>query len=222
MIKSDKKVLNQYAYEYLKTNILSDKFNYDQIYSETQLAKEIGVSRTPIRDALHRLSQEKLIDILPSKGFTLHKLTSDDVVDVFQIRAAIEGFCTLLLAKEFDTKKGIDTISKLENILSAQENVFYTTKDIPKFTEYDTLFHSTIVNFANNTEFNHMFNNYIYRIKKLALNSLSYPNRMESALKEHYDILHCIKSGNSDEIYNKTITHLNSSVFYLSFTKNSR
>ncbi len=205
----DKKTLNQYAYEYLKESILSDKFNYNEIYSETQLAKKIGVSRTPMRDALHRLSQEKLIDILPSKGFILHKFTPDDVIDVFQMRSAIEGFCTVMLAKECDTEKGIETISTLESILSIQENILCTTKDIYEFVEYDTLFHSTIVNFADNKEFNHMFNNYVYRINKLAIDSLSYPNRMKDALKEHYDIINCIKCNNLDEIYFLTITHLN-------------
>lgn len=212
MGNSEKKTLQQHAYEYLKESILSDKFNYNQIYSETKLAKEIGISRTPMRDALHRLNQEKLIDILPSKGFVLHKFTPTDVIEVFQMRCAIEGFCTVSLAKEFNTNKGIKYINELESILSAQKNILDTTKDIHKFVEYDTLFHSTIVEFVDNSEFNNIFNNYIYRIKKLASDSLSYPNRMESAFSEHYDIFNCIKNGDLENIYHVTISHMSAPI----------
>lgn len=209
---SKNKTLQQQTYEYLKESILSDKFSYNQIYSETKLSKEIGVSRTPMRDALHRLNQEKLIDILPSKGFILHKLTHNDVIEVFQMRCAIEGFCALSLCREFNTKKGIEYINKLESILSFQKNILNTTKNIYEFVEYDTLFHSTIVEFIDNSEFNNIFNNYIYRIKKLAINSLSHPNRIESTFNEHCDIFNCIKNGDLKSIYNVTISHMSAPI----------
>lgn len=209
---SKNKTLQQQTYEYLKESILSDKFSYNQIYSETKLSKEIGVSRTPMRDALHRLNQEKLIDILPSKGFILHKLTHNDVIEVFQMRCAIEGFCAVSLCREFNTKKGIECIKKLESILSFQKNILNTTKNIYEFVEYDTLFHSTIVEFIDNSEFNNIFNNYIYRIKKLAINSLSHPNRIESTFNEHCDIFNCIKNGDLKSIYNVTISHMSAPI----------
>ena len=85
------KSLQQQAYEHLKDLIYQDFFSYDQIYSETRVAKEMGISRTPMRDAIHRLSQEHFLDIIPSKGFCLHQMNRQDIQETFQVRSAIEG-----------------------------------------------------------------------------------------------------------------------------------
>ena len=79
--------LNEQAYEHLKKMITEDQLSYQEIYSETKLAKELGISRTPFRDAIHRLVQEGYIDIIPSKGFRLHQLTQQDVTETFQVRS---------------------------------------------------------------------------------------------------------------------------------------
>ena len=60
--------LNEQAYQHLQKLILSNRLSYGQIYSETRLSRELGISRTPFRDAVHRLAQEGYIDIIPSKG----------------------------------------------------------------------------------------------------------------------------------------------------------
>lgn len=83
------KTLNEQAYEHLSTMIIENQLSYQKIYSETKLSKEIGISRTPFRDAVHRLAQEGYIDIIPSKGFRLHQLSEQDVMDTFQIRSAL-------------------------------------------------------------------------------------------------------------------------------------
>ena len=84
------------AYEHLKDMILNDTFDYGVVYSETKLSKEIGVSRTPLRDAIQRLVQEKYIDIIPSKGFQLHQMDEKDIIETYQFRSALEGilYCT--------------------------------------------------------------------------------------------------------------------------------
>lgn len=200
--------LQDYAYKYIKQEILSENFLKNQIYSETKIAKQIGISRTPMRNALQRLSQEGFIDIIPSKGFQLHKFTYQEIIEIFQIRSAIEGFCTVLLTKNNTNTKAIETIKKLKEILNKQETLLLNNGSIDEFAHFDTLFHATIVGFADNSEFNNMFNSLMYRIKSLAIDSLSYPGRMDDTLKEHYDILNCISSGNIDDIYKVTLTHI--------------
>lgn len=71
--------LNEQAYQHLQELIMQGLFTYNRIYSETKLSKELGISRTPFRDAVHRLAQEGYIDIIPSKGFMLHQLTHQDI-----------------------------------------------------------------------------------------------------------------------------------------------
>lgn len=208
MSNNSSKNLQNYAYEYIKNKILSDEFLENEIYSETKISKEIGISRTPMRHALLRLSQEGYIDILPSKGFKLHKFTYKEIIEIFQIRSAIEGFCTVLITTNNKSNDAIKTIEKLKFILEQQKNLILKNGSIAEFADYDALFHSTIVKFANNSEFNNMFDCLMHRIKTLAIDSLSHPNRMNDTLNEHYDILNCIIEGNIENIYKVTLVHM--------------
>ena len=97
--------LNEQAYEHLKKMITEDQLSYQEIYSETKLAKELGISRTPFRDAIHRLVQEGYIDIIPSKGFRLHQLTKQDVTETFQVRSALETYCTMEITRTHTSRK---------------------------------------------------------------------------------------------------------------------
>ena len=79
-------LLQTKAYDYLIDLIKKGKLKTDKIYSLNQLAKDAGFSKIPFRDAVLRLEQERYIDILPSRGFTLHKMTKEDIIETYQIR----------------------------------------------------------------------------------------------------------------------------------------
>ena len=116
------KPLQTKAYDYIKDLILKDAFAYDTIYSETKISKEIGVSRTPMRDALHRLAQERYIDIIPSKGFCIHQMTKQDIIETFQIRSAIEGYCTVQIAKDHKEDRSQKLFRELDYIMEKQRS----------------------------------------------------------------------------------------------------
>ena len=65
--------LNEQAYNYLQKLIMENHFSYQEVYSETKLSKELGISRTPMREALQCLSQDGYIDVIPSKGFRIRQ-----------------------------------------------------------------------------------------------------------------------------------------------------
>lgn len=203
------KRLNEQAYDYIKEMIYSDNFIIDQIYSETKLAGEIGISRTPIKNALLKLSQEGYIDILPSKGFIVKGVNENDIIEIFQIRSAIEGYCSLLISKEYKTTKAKKTIVKLNTLLNKQIDAASNKTDIEKFVEFDQKFHKTIIDYAENPVFTTMFENNYYRIKNLAIKSLAYENRLKNTINEHTKILNAISSGDIDSVYNLTLVHLN-------------
>ena len=81
-----------------------------------RLAKELGISRTPFRDAIHRLAQEGYIDIIPSKGFRLHQITERDVIETFQIRTALETYCTMQIARD---------VKDVPSVVTEWESPFY-------------------------------------------------------------------------------------------------
>lgn len=202
------KPLQTKAYDHIKDLILKDAFAYDTIYSETKISKEIGVSRTPMRDALHRLAQERYIDIIPSKGFCIHQMTKQDIIETFQIRSAIEGYCTVQIAKDFKKDWSQKLFRKLDHLMERQIKIFETDQDISAFVEYDNQFHIAIVSSLNNRTFQELFGSYIFQIKRLAVLSLGHPGRMKETIEEHSTILKAMKSGSLTEIYSVTMKHM--------------
>lgn len=117
----NKSPLQIQAYNYLKEMILSGRLDPEVLYSETRMSAEIGISRTPMREAIQCLSQDGYITVVPSKGFTLRKLNEEDMEESIQIRCAIEGFCIHKAAAEAGTRKGQKLLSAMEKLLDKQE-----------------------------------------------------------------------------------------------------
>ena len=202
------KPLNEQAYHYLQNLIMENHFSYQEVYSETKLSKELGISRTPLRDAVHRLAQEGYIDIIPSKGFMLHQMNRKDVNETFQVRSALETYCTVQIAKESTSRKAKRLFKELDWIMECMKDIMETTHSIKEFSEYDFQFHTKIIDYLENDQFSNVFAMFMYRMKRLAELSLSHRGRMEQTYQEHMDILDCMKAGETKEIYNTTLKHM--------------
>ena len=200
--------LNEQAYQHLQMLIMTHKLSYDKIYSETKLSKELGISRTPFRDAIHRLAQEGYIDIIPSKGFTLHQLTSKDIIETFQVRSALECYCTLQIAKNAEQEPVKKLLKELLDATETLKVILETTKSIKDFCEYDFLFHTKIIAYAENEQFSSLFDTFKYRMRKLAELSLAHKGRMLATYREHLAIVQAMEQGNAAQIYEITSRHM--------------
>lgn len=202
------KPLQMRAYDDIKSRIVGDRLEYGTIYSETKLAAEIGISRTPVRDAIHRLAQEGFVDIIPSKGFSLRRMSRQDIEDTYQVRCAIESFCTMLIARETETKKAQALFTRLERTLEALERIATGPRDVDEFYEHDQAFHNAIVDYADNQAFTQLFGSYIHKIKRLAVSTLKRPERMETTLLEHRAMLEAMRRGDIHDVYQATLAHM--------------
>lgn len=200
--------LNQQAYEYLRTMITSQQLSYQEIYSETKLAQKLGISRTPFRDAIHRLVQEGYLDIIPSKGFQLHQLTRQDVEETFQVRSALETYCTMEITRNHQTPKAKQLFQKLHTIMEQMDCILHSTQSIEEFSHYDFEFHVAIIHYLENQQFSSIFDKFLYRMQRLAALSLSHEGRMEDTYAEHLEILNAMEQGRTDQIYEITLTHM--------------
>jgi len=196
------------VYDYLKENILNGKLLNNTLYSETKLASELGISRTPIREALHCLSQDGYINIIPSKGFIIRQLNKVDMHETIQIRCAIEGFCTHIIASEVENEKGQKLIEDLSHLLELQESSSKSNDLLKDFMEYDHKFHLALVNYVDNKEFSQTFQRSMYQIHLTTTTALSFPKRTEDTLKEHKQFFFHLKSGDGDSAYHVLIDHL--------------
>ena len=205
------KPLNEQAYDHLQKLITDGQLSYHEIYSETRLAKELGISRTPFRDAIHRLAQEGYIDIIPSKGFRLHQITERDVIETFQIRTALETYCTMQIARDVKEKNNANLrpfFKELDWLMENMKEVMENDQGIDEFCEYDFRFHRKIIDYLENEQFSSVFASFLYRMKRLAKLSLQHEGRMAQTVEEHQAILDAMKNGDTEHIYEITMVHM--------------
>src|SRR5659263_539446 len=100
------------TYDYLKANILSGHFIPGERLAEEHLAEELGVSRTPVREALHKLEQEGLIEPLESRGFCIPRDSSEEIEDLFELRTVLEGYTLKIICGRI-TEEQIATLEGL-------------------------------------------------------------------------------------------------------------
>ena len=196
------------AYNYIKNLILTHQLDANTLYSETKLSKELGISRTPMREALQCLSQDGYITVIPSKGFRIRQLSQKDMKETIQIRCAIEGFCTQCLANEYNTSKGQQTIERLGEILKKQKESLSANDDYESFINYDHKFHLVLVNYIENEEINHMFQRLMYLIRLTTQSALQVEGRGIGTVDEHEEYYEKLKTGDGNEAYRILISHL--------------
>lgn len=202
------KPLQVQAYESLKEMILSGTFEEKRIYSETKVSQDLGISRTPLRDAIQRLAQEGYIDIIPSKGFTLHRLTRRDVIETYEVRSAIEGYCIRKLAQESKSTPVKELLIDLTASLEKQRLIFETSGDAALFAEEDERFHHQMVSHSGNEVFIEIFELHVYKIKKLLCLSYAKEGRMKQALSEHQEIIQAVRDGSWQAAYDAMLRHI--------------
>lgn len=202
----EKSFLQIEAYNYIKNCILSGELQPDTLYSETKMAAKIGISRTPMREALQCLNQDGYITIVPSKGFKLRQLNEKDMNETIQVRCAIEGYCTYCIALEINTPKGQKLLQELDNMLQImQQNV---QSDMEAFIEADHTFHLLLINYMENPEFDQIFQRLMYLIHLTSKTSLSVQGRAQTTLLEHQKYYAALKAGDAATAYNLMIEHL--------------
>jgi len=156
---------------------------------EIQMAEELGVSRTPIREALRKLELEGFIVMVPRKGAYVSDLSFKDIADVFEIRAALEGLAAGLAAERITEEE----LERMERLLVEKQEAI-TQDDISKLVEVDTKFHELMYQASRNVRLGSIISNLREQIQRFRLTSLSYPGRNKLSLEEHKKIVEAIQA----------------------------
>lgn len=131
------------VYEQLRTAILGGRFQEGSHLSEDRLAQSLGVSRTPVREALRRLSAEGLVEFLPNRGAQVVRWTTADLEDVFRVRALLEGHGAYLSA----TTMSEEDVSHLHKIADRMEELAANPSEESRdeLARLDVEFHHAVV-----------------------------------------------------------------------------
>ena len=108
--------LNEQAYQHLSESHYNQQAFLSGNLFRNQIIKGTGYIPYSVRDAIHRLAQEGYIDIIPSKGFMLHQLSRKDVNETFQVRSALESYCTLQISKTFQSRNAKKLFKELDGL----------------------------------------------------------------------------------------------------------
>ena len=189
-------------FERLEQDILIGKYSRGEILTELKLSEELGVSRTPIREALRRLSQERIIEDV-SKGSRVLGISPDDLEDIFRIRLQIEGMCAAETAKNITE----DQLSELREVVEMQE--FYLSKDnTENIRSMDSRFHELLYKFSGSNIFSDVLYQLHHKTHKYRTVAVSKHSSAEESLAEHKQIFEAIAAGDSDLAAKVTTKHI--------------
>ena len=191
------------VFEHLENDILSGKYSRGESLTESKLSAELGVSRTPIREALRRLEQEHLIEESP-KGMVVVGISEKDLKDIFMIRSALEGKAAALAAKNHTDEQ----LATIREALEFQE--FYLEKHDPdRIKSMDSLFHETIFKMSGSSTFYDVLVPLHKKILKYRRASVSNTSRAAASVAEHRAIYEAIAKRDSNLAEELIIEHLN-------------
>ena len=195
--------LEQMAFSKIEEEILTGELPRGTALGEVALAKRLGVSRTPLRSALHRLSEEGLVEIQANKGAKVIGINTSDLVDIYTIRQRLEGLASSLAAKRISKEE----LRELEESVDLAE--FYVNRnDTEHIKELDTVFHSIIYK-ASGSRFLAMTLSELHKkIKAYRKRSLDVPGRLLNTISEHREILEAIKNGEAERADELTSLHI--------------
>ena len=183
------KPLRELVLEAIREAIKNGTLQPRERLMEIQLADDLGVSRTPVREALRKLEQEGFIVMVPRKGAYVSDLSMKDVADVFEIRAALDGLAGGLAAERITEEE----LELMERML-VEKGEAINQNDIDKLVEADTRFHEAMYMASRNERLSNIISNLREQIQRFRLTSLSVPGRREDSLKEHRQILEAIQA----------------------------
>lgn len=172
----------------IRTGILSGRYREGEELKEEALGGELGVSRTPVREALRQLEQEGLIDIIPNKGAVVTGVSPDDIRDIYMVRARLDGLAASLAAGNID-EKGLEELE--ENVHLAEYHC--ERGNVDRLPELDSRFHEIIYRAGGSRYIGRMMvrlHQYSFAMRQKTLAKVS---RAEASNREHRLITEALK-----------------------------
>lgn len=195
--------LRDVVFNTLREAILKGELKPGECLMELQLAAKLGVSRTPIREAIRMLEQEGLAVTIPRKGAEVARMTEKDMEDVLEIREALDE----LAAKIACTRMTEDQLKQLETI---KETFVESTRshDVKRIAEADVSFHDVIYEATGNPKLVSMLNNLREQIYRYRVEYLKEEKNYPTLIGEHEAIVEALYARNQDEVVRAMHTHI--------------
>jgi DNA-binding GntR family transcriptional regulator len=184
----------QLAYESIKEAIITEKYKTNQLLSTRELSAELGISRTPVAEALRRLAYEGFVEAFPDKGMYVAQVHIEDFIELYEIKMGMEGLAARLCA----IRKTDTLIRQMEDMLLAYEKEVQKGNYL-KAVQKDNEFHLLLISGAKNTRLENYLRIILEQCGRAVTLSASEPARMENVIMPaHRKILNAIADGDAE------------------------
>ena len=195
--------LRDVVFNTLRQEILRGELKPGERLMEIQLANKLGVSRTPVREAIRKLELEGLVLMIPRKGAEVADISEKSLKDVLEVREALEELAARLACDKI-TKEGINRLKEAaQDFRSALKS-----NDITQMAEADVRFHDVICNATENQKLGQLLNNLREQMYRYRIEYLKDQQVYEKLLSEHEEIIRHIEKGEKDEAARVVSRHI--------------
>lgn len=202
--------LKQKAYRAVKSAILQGSLRPHQLYTEQRLAEQLGVSRTPVREALLTLAAEGWVRYRPRRGVEIIHPTAEDAVHYFQLREAIEGYAAEVLAGRVRER----AYERLEEIMELQARCVQRG-DLPGYMVLASQFHATLVDELRNPRITDLYARSLEQLRLFGLEALQTTNDPSSRLAEHRELVAILRAGDGARARRLLLKHIRAAMIVL-------
>ena len=195
--------LRDIVFHTLRKAIITGELLPGERLMETQLGEKLGVSRTPIREAIRKLELEGLVVIVPRKGAQVVQFTQKDIKDVLEVRGALEALAVRLACQRMDERSFLRLqLVNTEYEYAAKEN------DIETMIEKDVEFHEVIFSATQNDKLVQMFGNLGEQVHRFRIAYLKNSEASMAVQEEHMEILQALRDRDADLAADLAATHI--------------
>ena len=198
--------LREVVCETLREAIRSGVLKPGERLMEIQLADELGVSRTPVREAMRKLELEGYVIMLPRRGTYVANISIRDINEVFEIRTTLDALASGLAAERI-TEEELEQLERL--LVSIGENI--ETRNMKKVVEDDMEFHDLLYKASRNQRLVGIISNLREQMTRFRSMSMSYPGRLKKTLEEHSRLVEAIAQRDVELAQKLAVEHMENS-----------
>jgi DNA-binding GntR family transcriptional regulator len=189
--------LAESAYERLRGQILSGELVHGERLAEEEIAENLGISRTPVREALRRLASEGLVDVAPNRGASVARWESADLKEIFDLRAILESYATQRAA----LRAGSGVIEVLSDVCQEMEDIFANLdgpRSLRSLAERNRRFHHTIIEAAESPRLNSMIDSLTHVPVVMQTFSQYSTHALARSLQHHREIVDAMRAQDAE------------------------
>ena len=201
------KSLRGQVFDKIRSDILNGKYKRGEELVESSIGKELGISRTPVREAIRQLELEGLVQLVPNKGAFVTGISEKDVRDIYLIRARLEGLAARMAAKNITP----ELLDAMEETVVLSE---YPAKKehYEQVCEMDSKFHKLLYKASGSRILEHTLTDFHQYVQRVRMASIMKKRRMEKSNDEHDAILTAIREHDEEKAELVATRHISNTV----------